>query len=207
MAQHLHRWWTEGYFALRPLKYNTDKSELKVEWYWQPKYDHKGKDLVELEKLPLSSRDLEGYEKCYFGVRSSENSLTQIRSGHTFTFKTSDPDRLRLPSKKLLKLQWHLNRIVSMSAAAEKNEEDDGNDNYSNSDIEQWLSQSSSSALSPAREVSYSEADFDHESDAFRRSFLSTPTHTFAVQTRGCTYNSRVAAALSEPKTITSQTL
>jgi HNH endonuclease len=59
IQSNMHRWWTNGVFALRPLEYNDDRSELEVEWYWQPKQSHGRDDLVELGKMPLSSRDLD----------------------------------------------------------------------------------------------------------------------------------------------------
>lgn len=48
--------------------------------------------------------------------------------------RTTDPEVLPLPSKHLLDMKWHLNRIVAMSAAAIDDRylfeqaHDDGND-------------------------------------------------------------------------------
>ena len=182
MQPSAHTCWGKGHFALRPLEYNDDKSELKVEWYWQPQHIHEDIQLVELSKLPLSSRDLDESHGNTFPIEQSTGSYARIRSGQIFTFKTSEPSHLRLPSKELLDLQWHLNRIVSMSAAAENSEEEDGDDDYGSSGIEQWIDDSICSASPSACEVPCSEVSFYDESDSFRRSFSSTPIHNFASQ-------------------------
>jgi hypothetical protein len=55
----IHRMWGAGIFALRPLQYSADMTELEVEWQWQPIHDHRPQDLVSLTKLPLSSQGLD----------------------------------------------------------------------------------------------------------------------------------------------------
>lgn len=124
LQPNIHKAWSMGLFALRPLEYNHDKSKLEVEWYWQPKQSHGPDDLVELKKIPPSSRDLDEVDGFNVILKSSPNNFIKIKSGHKFTLETPDPQRLPLPSKELLELQWHLNRIVSMSAAGEGSEED-----------------------------------------------------------------------------------
>jgi hypothetical protein len=165
MRRDIHGFWTSGFFALRPVNDNDDGSELKVEWYWQPRQSHGKGEYVELTKIPPSSRDLDGSGDVYVAFKPSPgSSLEQIPSGQIFTLKTSDRQRLRLPSKKLLELQWHLNRIVSMSAAGGEDEEDDYDDNYDDDgagsfalsgdqraeDIEHWISQSATPLAIPS---------------------------------------------------------
>jgi len=123
--------WGSGAFALRPLDYNNDMTELEVEWYWQPTQDHRPDDIVPLTKIPRSSRDLDHIVNrdgsiCRLLFEPAPEEYTRMKSGRKLTLKTSDPLRLPLPSKELLELQWHLSRIVSMSAAAEACDEDDG---------------------------------------------------------------------------------
>ncbi|OJD20560.1 hypothetical protein ACJ73_08106 [Blastomyces percursus] len=50
----------------------------------------------------------------------------------TFIFKTTNPDTQPLPSFEFLEMQWHLQRIVSMSGAAEIYDDDidDDDDNW-----------------------------------------------------------------------------
>ena len=78
--------------------------------------------------IPLSSRGLDGVEGYKIILEPSPNNYIKIRSGQKFTLETPDPQRLPLPSKELRELQWHLNRIVSMSVAGEESEEEDGRD-------------------------------------------------------------------------------
>jgi hypothetical protein len=140
MQPTIHTAWTKGLFALRPLEYNEDKSKLDVEWYWQPKQSHGPYDLVELGKTPSSSRDLDEVDEFTVILEPTRNNFTRLKSGHRFTLETPDPRRLPLPSRALLELQWHLNRIVSMSAAGEDSDydhEDDERRSYT----EVWVNQ------------------------------------------------------------------
>jgi len=57
-----HRMWDTGFFALKLLILANDK-KLTVQFFWQPQYDHKLGDRVDLLKEPLSSRDLRFTEK------------------------------------------------------------------------------------------------------------------------------------------------
>jgi hypothetical protein len=41
-----------------------------------------------------------------------------IKSGDTITLYTPDPESFPLPSEDLINLQWHLNRVAALSAAA-----------------------------------------------------------------------------------------
>jgi hypothetical protein len=114
-----------------------------------------------------------------------------VKSGQKFTLKTSDPIRLPLPSKELLELQWHLNRIVSMSAAAEVRDEEDDEDNGDgsvimrqdlHSNVEAWIESSVPPASSPALPLSHS--DSESGSEEFDQSFTTTSTGPSPVKTR-----------------------
>lgn len=121
LGKDVHDMWSKGLFALRPVTISPDKRELLVEFYWQPKQTHTAFENVQITKLPLSSKDLtsvDAYEIPFRPDPSSPN-FALIRSGQVFTFRTPDPERLPLPSFKLLQMQWALNRVVSMSATAE----------------------------------------------------------------------------------------
>ena len=193
---HIHRMWGSGLFALRPLEYNKDRSELEVEWYWQPDNGHKKDDLVKLTKSPLSSRDLYEVEDDFLVIKSPSGSFVPVKSGQRFTLKTSDPENLPLPSKKLLDLQWHLSRIVGMSGAAEGSEEDDYDDGYSDDDggyaplqdehcddIERWVSQSAPLPSLSTPPLPFSETGSHDESD-LHQSFSSPATTPSPERTR-----------------------
>ncbi|EER42554.1 conserved hypothetical protein [Histoplasma capsulatum var. duboisii H88] len=142
MQPNIHMAWTKGLFALRPFEYNEDKSKLDVEWYWQPKQSHGPYDLVDLRKSPPSSRDLNEVDDYNIVLEPTPNNFARLKSGHRFTLETPDAQRLPLPSKGLLELQWHLNRIVSMAAAGEG--EDSDYDDYEDEHrayTEKWVNQ------------------------------------------------------------------
>jgi hypothetical protein len=147
MEPGIHKAWTMGLFALRPLEYNEDKSTLEVEWHWQPKQSHGPYDLVELEKPSPSSQDLNEANGYKLFLESTPNDAAhRLISGHRFTLETPDPQRLPLPSRGLLELQWHLNRIVSMSAAGEDRDYDDEDERRLYT--EKWVNQLSQSVIS-----------------------------------------------------------
>ena len=115
-----HRMWNKGFFALKPLTLAKDK-KLTVQFFWQPQYDHKLGDRVDLLKEPLSSRDLRWAKKEemeYYLTRRQDGSPRDIQSGDIFTFTTDDPVIRPLPSWELLDMQWILQRLTAMSGGA-----------------------------------------------------------------------------------------
>lgn len=142
MEPNIHTAWTKGLFALRPLEYNEDKTKLDVEWYWQPKQSHGPYDLVDLGESPSSSRDLDEVDGYKVILKPTPNNFARLQSGHRFTLETPDAQRLPLPSRALLELQWHLNRIVSMSAAGEGGDSDyDDYEDERRAYTEKWVDQ------------------------------------------------------------------
>jgi hypothetical protein len=77
---------------------------------------HRRFDSVDLLERPLSSENLDDVEQNCL-VNSKNKKL--IKSGDVFTLTTANPSTHPLPSFPLLEMQWHLNRIVSMSGAGE----------------------------------------------------------------------------------------
>ncbi|KAB8274468.1 hypothetical protein BDV30DRAFT_209054 [Aspergillus minisclerotigenes] len=138
MSADLHQAWTDGRFALRPLEYNAEKMELKFQFYYQPAPSHSLDDRISLLTRPGSSRDLDGLyrnQNAFFHlvIVDDNGQILRVRSGQEFTFKTSDPVKLPLPSKGLLEMAWILARVVNMSGAGEAKEieefsSDDGYD-------------------------------------------------------------------------------
>jgi hypothetical protein len=132
LAGNAHTHWNNGRFALKPLKLSDNKEELTVQFFWQPQYNHRSIDRVDLLMKPLSSKDLdlvEKEEKFSFLTRVSEDrSIRKIESGDIFTLTTDDPGSRPLPSLELLEMQWILQRITAMSGAAGPPEFDDDDD-------------------------------------------------------------------------------
>ncbi|KAJ5836865.1 hypothetical protein N7447_002891 [Penicillium robsamsonii] len=118
--------WTSGLFALRPVWISKDMTEMELEFYWQPKQNHGLYDVVDLAKLPVSTKKVNSVDKLVVavGVRG-QPSYRVIESGYRFRMTTDDPDLRPLPSFDLLDMQWHFNRLISLSAAATLFDEDD----------------------------------------------------------------------------------
>jgi len=213
----IHKMWESGAFALRPLEYNNDMTELEIEWYWQPTQDHGPDDIIPLAKIPPSSRDLDHIVRRDGNIgelihKPTPEEYARMKSGQKLVLRTSDPERLPLPSKELLEMQWHLNRIVSMSAAAEACDEDDEyNDDggsvfvpgYRRSNVEAWVENSVHPASMPSSPASLlpppaslahppssflaqssSHSDSEYDSDEFHHSFTTTSTDPSPVKIR-----------------------
>ena len=119
LAANVHDLWNNGMFALKPLELSADRTQLRVQFFWQPSGNFKIEDRVDLLAEPTSSQGLEtaGDEDLTF-ARHEGGTFRHIRSGDIFIFTTKDPVRLPLPSVELLEMQWHLQRLVRMCGAA-----------------------------------------------------------------------------------------
>ncbi|KAE8374597.1 hypothetical protein BDV26DRAFT_284128 [Aspergillus bertholletiae] len=122
LSADLHQSWTNGRFALRPLEYNADKTELKFQLFHQPAPRHSLDDRIPLCTTPGSSRGLSAVcadnQEVYFHILIENNGqLEKVHSGQEFLIKTLDPVGLPLPSKELLEMAWILARVVNMSGA------------------------------------------------------------------------------------------
>ena len=152
LGRDAHDMWNDGEFALKPLELSSDNKELTVQFFWQVlnKYDQESR--MDLLTEPASTKGLD---------RSSIRWLfhpdgKKICSGDVFTFRTTDPATMPLPSKELLEMQWYLQRLVSMSGAAgwpslDWDDDDDdmipclnpsyanGNVNTTSQDVYEWI--------------------------------------------------------------------
>ncbi|CEL02822.1 hypothetical protein ASPCAL03985 [Aspergillus calidoustus] len=122
LSADLKQMWALGIFALKPLAYSEDRTQLEVQFFWQPRPGHSINHHIPLLTRPSSSRDLPGLVEddvvqtgsAFLNVRSE---WQKIMSGQRFTFTTPDPIKLPLPSKELLEMQWVLTRLVNLSGA------------------------------------------------------------------------------------------
>ncbi|OQE12269.1 hypothetical protein PENVUL_c001G03988 [Penicillium vulpinum] len=128
--------WTSGLFALRPAWINEEETEIEIEFYWQPKLDHKVYDVVELTKQPPSSKNVNSVDKLVVvpGVRG-EPTYRPIVSGYRFKMTTDDPIERPLPSFDLLDMQWHFNRMLALSGASSFFEDDYEDEDDNRSDV------------------------------------------------------------------------
>jgi len=132
----LHRWHSEGAFALRPVRMSNDKTRLELEFHWLAQQQRDPTASVDLMEQPASSRDLpysrRGAVCCRF---EDVTKPTLLISGTRFTMTTEDPVNLPLPDAGLLEMQWHLQRVVAMTGAAGWTEEDFDYEDP----IEEWM--------------------------------------------------------------------
>ena len=160
LAPQAHRMWNEGAFALRPLD-GSDDYKLEVEFVWQTRYKLCSSSNVDLLKVPASSQGLnrssvssdDTDQRALHWVDYNDPDLQSrtLFSGARFTFTTTDPVNLPLPSKELLNMQWALQRLTAMATAAEwqwiegsydDSMSDGGNMNTTNTtfeDIFKWI--------------------------------------------------------------------
>jgi hypothetical protein len=121
----LHRFHSEGRFALRPVRMSADKTQLDLEFRWLAVQERATGVLVHLQEEPLSSRDRthSGAGNAFFRLDDTDSPIRLV-SGTAFTMTTENPTTHPLPDPGLMELQWHFQRIVAMSGAARWKEED-----------------------------------------------------------------------------------
>ncbi len=140
----LHRFHSQGAFALRPVRMSEDKTRLELEFHWLARQQRELRTRVDLRVKPISSRDWWD-PSGLFAMSGHEDPRrpTFLSSGARFVMTTDDPTSKPLPDPGLLELQWHLQRILAMSGASGWKEEDFDNDPSATagvlSSVEQWL--------------------------------------------------------------------
>ncbi|KAL2849267.1 hypothetical protein BJX68DRAFT_267119 [Aspergillus pseudodeflectus] len=116
---HIHGLWGNGRFALKPISLSTDSKTLTVEFYWLHECPYEYRFLGTSPSSPAS------VDSTRRGTRHLDCQARRIvESGDRLTFTTEDPDTLPLPSMEILELQWILNRLVSLSGAADVPDEE-----------------------------------------------------------------------------------
>ncbi|EFE31052.1 uncharacterized protein ARB_02246 [Trichophyton benhamiae CBS 112371] len=131
LSPNMHRWHSKGLFGLQPVEISEDKSRLTLKFYWLPQ--HQFSRNVDLSARPNIPCDLNGLEMDF----KAWNAITErkIRSGDEIILTTSDPQNLPLPDWDLLELQWTLQRLASLSGAADINPQEYSDDD---SDGVEW---------------------------------------------------------------------
>ncbi|KAJ5146330.1 uncharacterized protein N7515_000894 [Penicillium bovifimosum] len=127
--------WLDALFALRPVSLSTDKTEMIIEFYWQPQYAHKSFENIPTITRALPSERLIGMNGMVVMVGEGDQRRP-IESGYRFKMATHNPETHPLPSWELLDMQWHLTRIVAMCSAARYNNNECDSDDSDDSDPE-----------------------------------------------------------------------
>ena len=122
LSRDAHNFWNQGRFALKPVEKSNDGKELKIQLFWQPIYEHP--PMIDIMTEPVSTKGIHKHHlspiaKLYWDDPSDPDRGILIFSGDSFTLTTDDPVLRPLPNWKLLKMQWHLARVVGMSAAGD----------------------------------------------------------------------------------------
>ncbi|KUL89945.1 hypothetical protein ZTR_02890 [Talaromyces verruculosus] len=116
-----HKAWGQGLFAFKHVETSeasTDGQKMDLEFYWLKPRVKTPKSLTKEDfiKRPL----LPSNEACGDGNLHFHNVRTSqpVKSGDIITMRTPYPIEQALPSKALIDLQWYLNRIAALTAAA-----------------------------------------------------------------------------------------
>lgn len=129
-----HRRWTTGEFAFQPIERNPNDNDSKqsMTFHWLPTVKHTG--VITAEAQPEHE---DGPGNSSNGVpngrRIYREDGVRILSGERIDMTTDDPQRLSLPSYGLLRLQWDMQRLLHLSAAAEPvdlSDDSDDDDGY-----------------------------------------------------------------------------
>ena len=117
LNSYAHTIWNCGCFAFKPVRASDDGRELDLLFFWQPQ--HQLPPTVDLSLTPRSSKNLDCCRPDQFLHRRVNEGFDQLRSGDRIKLRTDDPKNHPLPSWDLLDMQWHLQRVVGMSGAAD----------------------------------------------------------------------------------------
>jgi len=129
-----HRYWGKAYFALKPIGLSDDKKRLDLQFFWLSKSD-KPYQVDILRRHSFSANLDQGPNLARI---INHETLELICSGDNISLETSDPGELPLPNLKLLEMQWVLNRVAAMSAAAEPQNDFRDDDSDDDSDDDRW---------------------------------------------------------------------
>jgi len=137
----LHRFHSNGAFALRPIQISDDKTKLELEFHWLEIEERELGTGINLLDRPQSSqartRSGKGYGPFIRYDTGDNGDFTPLESGTRFTMSTDDPENMPLPDPGLMALQWHLQRVLAMSGAAGWSDDDfdnDDDDDFDNDD-------------------------------------------------------------------------
>lgn len=124
LAPHVHKYWGQALFALKPLEQSDDGKSLTAEFHWLKQ--RTGEKSVTVTEMPTLATAIDSPGCC---IKLWNNRTEQkIVTGHRVIFRTDDPIEHPLPSWELLEMQWHLQRVAAMAGAGEQDDEDADDD-------------------------------------------------------------------------------
>lgn len=108
------------FFALKPISISDDKKTMKSRFLWLPYRPPTSKE------YPTTRPELNG-GLSYTGDKIKLwncDTDRKISSGETITLRTDGPERRLLLSWDLLKMQWFLQRLITLSGDYMQGEEE-----------------------------------------------------------------------------------
>ncbi|KAJ5899494.1 hypothetical protein N7495_004238 [Penicillium taxi] len=131
----VYRYWSEARFALKPVGLS-DTHTLLVQIYWLKVNPTPNTTTRLLLRPSLACEG--GLAGPGLGLYSHKLGRLLV-SGDVIAIKTSDPEKLPLPSIEILTLQWNLLRVAALCTGGEEDEDemsdiDDDGDEMSDSD-------------------------------------------------------------------------
>jgi hypothetical protein len=99
---------------------------MDVAFHWLPLLSGKKTDMIPIDQNPFglgAEKELSKSPGLRMKIYEQETDRV-ICSGDIFTIRTTDKERLPLPSMELLEMLWDLKRIARMQGAEEDDEDD-----------------------------------------------------------------------------------
>jgi hypothetical protein len=135
LKRDIHAAWNEGMIAIKPIELSPDKKTMKLRFFIQKRSKA---DFSSITTEPESSRSRKKHSGGFKlhvprkikvgGELSTEDDdadeWENLKSGDFIEWTTNDPEKLPLPSFKLLEMQWFLNRVIGMAGAGEQDDDD-----------------------------------------------------------------------------------
>jgi HNH endonuclease len=113
-APHVHAYHGRGLFGLQPGDLSDDFKCQKVKFYWLTPHRHsKHVDILQTPDMRQTDQKLFNHE-----------TEEKIISGQEISLTTSDPNKLPLPDKRILEMQWYLQQVAALKGGAEVVDDD-----------------------------------------------------------------------------------
>ncbi|OCK78435.1 hypothetical protein K432DRAFT_406469 [Lepidopterella palustris CBS 459.81] len=126
-----HKYWSEAYFALKPIRLSNDRKRLDIQFFWIPPRNYASQ--VGILHRPSLPADLD--QGPNLTMLFNNETCKEICSGDDGTLETNDPVSLPLPDFRVLEMQWYLHRVTAMNGAAELQDDFCGGGDDSDDDL------------------------------------------------------------------------
>jgi hypothetical protein len=114
----VHKYHEKALIAFQPIALTQDKKQLTIKLWWLPRFIRSANvSLTDSPNIPtgMGYRQGEKHKTVLVNVDTGE----RISSGDEIHLSTTDPEALPLPNFQILEMQWVLQCVAAMSAAAE----------------------------------------------------------------------------------------